>query len=195
MILEQRDPQRPSPPSRPVPVSRAASPEDATVRDARDAYLAENGFTVAAYDDPWTQASFFALDFAVPNTQKHRWAIMLHDLHHVATGFGTDLPGEAEISAWELRGGLRRLGPYVSGIVLSGFLMGFLVAPRRTVRAWRAASHARSLWTLDVPYEQLIAMSVAELRGLVGAPRDGVPGARATAGRHKNAPRLDPATA
>src|SRR5438477_10585749 len=100
----------------------------------RDDYLAENGFTVEAYDDEWTKASFFSIDFAVPNTAGHRSAIMLHDLHHVATGYGTDLVGEGEISAWELRGGLRGLDLYVSSIIVGRAGMGMLLAPGRTVR-------------------------------------------------------------
>src|SRR5262245_47490792 len=98
--------------------------ESMNVRAARDAYLEENGFTVDAYDERWTWATFLGVRFAVPNTAKHRWGIMLHDLHHVATGFGTDLAGEGEISAWELGAGglagLRALGPYVGSIVMSG---------------------------------------------------------------------------
>jgi hypothetical protein len=155
----------------------------------RDAYLAENGFTVAAYDDAWTQATVFGIDIAVPNTNKHRYAIMLHDLHHVATGFGTDLAGEAEISAWELRGGLSGLDVYVASIITLGTLMGLAIAPRRTLRAWRAAKTARSLWTLDVPYEELLAMSVADLRALVGAPVEGAAPTNREAGRHQRAPR------
>ena len=71
-------------------------PADWTVRRARDAYLEENGFTVAAYDAPRTPANILGFTFSVPNPPRHRAAIMLHDLHHVATGFGTDLRGEGD---------------------------------------------------------------------------------------------------
>jgi hypothetical protein len=163
-------------------------PATESVRRGRDAYLAENGFTVEAYDEKWTPASFFAIDFAVPNTGKHRWAIQLHDLHHVATGYGTDLAGEGEISAWELRGGLGGLGLYVGTIVATGALMGLLLAPRRTLGAWRSAAGARPLWKVAPRYEELLAMSVGELRALVGAPAEGI--ASGERGLHKNAPRV-----
>jgi hypothetical protein len=153
----------------------------------RDAYLAANGFTLAGYEEKWTQASFLAIDFAVPNTKAHASAIRLHDLHHVATGFGTDLAGEAEISAWELRGGLRGVGLYVASIVMSGAFMGLFVAPRRTWRAWQAGRDARPLWTLGISYNELITLSVEELRARVGAPARGV--AFGNQGLHKNAPR------
>jgi len=162
-------------------------PADWSVRRGRDAYLAENGFTVEAYDEPWTQASFFAIDFAVPNNAAHKAAIKLHDLHHVATGFGTDLAGEGEISAWELRGGLRGAGLYVSAIIAAGAMMGLLVAPRRTVAAFRRAKGARSLWTGSLGYADLLERTVGGLRAEVGAPPTGL----ASAGQrlHKNAPK------
>ena len=166
-----------------------------TVRQARDAYLAENGFTLGAYDAKWTDASFFGVRFRVPNTARHRAGIMLHDLHHVATGFGTDLKGEGEISAWEARHRLRPLGAYVGGIVASGVLLGVLLAPRRTLRAWKAArSDGASLFPLcasaashfTARYEELLHMTVGELRGMLGVPADGV--ADRARGLHAYAP-------
>jgi hypothetical protein len=130
-------------------MDRLPFPETWTVRRARDAYLAENGFTVAAYEEPWTDASFLGVRFRVPNTRRHRWAIMLHDLHHVATGYGTDLTGEGEVSAWELRRGLGALGLYVATIVTLGAAMGFVIAPRRALAAFRASGTSRSLLGAD----------------------------------------------
>ena len=164
---------------------RPISP-DVGVGSARDAYLAENGFTVAAYDDPWTKASFFAIDLSIPNTKRHRWGIMLHDLHHVATGFGTDLVGEGEISAWEVGAGLRGLGPYVGSIVLGGTLLGLALAPGRAWRAWRSGRRARALWTVTPNYEDLLSKSVRELRAFIGVPEHGL--AEVPRKLHKNAP-------
>lgn len=146
-----------------------------SVRAGRDAYLRENGFTVEAYAAPRTDASLFGVRFSVPNTPHHQWAIRLHDLHHVATGYGTDHTGEAEISAWELRHGLRALGPYVGAIVLGGALLGLLVAPVRTLRAWRASSGRGSLFQRDdLDYESLLALSVGELRAILDVPAGGI---------------------
>ena len=145
------------------------------VRDALHHYLAENGFTVEAYDAPRTDASFLGVQFSVPNTPGHRVGIMLHDLHHVATGFGTDLVGEGEVSAWEIRGGLRGLDAYVSSLVITGTMVGLARAPRRTLRAAKAiAGPRRSLFAVATPYETLLDMTVGDLRALLGAPREGV---------------------
>jgi hypothetical protein len=159
-----------------------------TVRRARDAYLAENGFTVDAYDARWTDGSFLGVKLSVPNTRKHRWAIMRHDLHHVATGYGTDLVGEAEISAWELRGA-RQLGLSVSSIVLGGMLLGLFRAPLRTLDAFRAGKDVRLLYRgpdSDAAYEALLNLTVGQLRALLGVPEDGV--ARHPAKLHDLAP-------
>lgn len=145
------------------------------VEQGRDHYLSENGFTTAEYDEPWTSASVFGLRFSVPNTPKHRWAIMLHDLHHVATGYGTDLVGEGEISAWELRGGLSSLGLYVGSIVLGGALFGLLFAPRRVLDAFLQGGTKPSLFARsDLSYPTLMNMSVAELRAELGIPASGL---------------------
>lgn len=150
-------------------------PADLQVKCARDRYLDENGFSVAAYDDPRTPASLFGLRFSVPNTPKHRWAIMLHDLHHVATGYGTDMAGEAEISAWELRGGLRCLGLYVGSIVVGGTLYGLMFSPRRTLHAFLAGGPGRSLFArAGVRYEELLELSVGELRAKLAIPEGGL---------------------
>lgn len=163
-----------------------------SVRRARDAYLAENGFTLEGYEDKWTSASFFGIPLKVPNTKRHRWAIKLHDLHHVATGYGTDLVGEGEISAWELRG-IGSLGLYVGSIVVAGTLAGAMLAPRRAIAAWRAARAARSLFELvppneyDAAYDALLDRTVGELRARLGVPAEGL--AREPRRLHDFAPR------
>lgn len=142
-----------------------AYPSEWSVRRARDAYLERNGFDVASYDRRWTTFKVGPVPFGVPNTRRHRWAIMLHDLHHVATGYGTDLAGEGEVSAWELRRGIRHLGPYVGSIVVGGALMGLLVSPRRTLAAWRASGATRAtLFDPRSDYESLLDETVDTLR-------------------------------
>lgn len=166
-------------------------PPSWTVRRARDAYLEENGFTVEAYADAWTEASVFGIPFKVPNTPRHRWAIMLHDLHHVATGYGTDLCGEGEVSIWETRRGLGSLGLYVATIVAFGSIGGTLLAPRRALAAWRASGEGRSSLFASggasADYEALLEVTVGELRERLGIPAAGLVTTRAL---HARAPKL-----
>jgi hypothetical protein len=168
-------------------------PASWSVLRARGAYLAENGFTVEAYDEKWTDATAFGIPLKVPNTPRHRWAIMLHDLHHVATGYGTDMIGEGEISIWESRRGLRSLGLYVASIVAVGAMGGMVLAPRRAVAAFRASGLGRaSLFAgtdagagTAADYDALLALTVGELRARLGVPAEGLVTSRAI---HSRAP-------
>jgi hypothetical protein len=151
-----------------------APPAARTVREGRDLYLHQNGFSVEAYAGRFTPARILGIPLRVPNPPRHRWAIMRHDLHHVATGYGTDLAGEAEISAWEARAGLAPLGLYTGAIVASLALLGLLVAPRRTLRAWRA-SRRRSLFVqTELDYDELLSMSLEDLRRSLALPEAGL---------------------
>ncbi|MFT3776328.1 MAG: hypothetical protein QM820_64105 [Minicystis sp.] len=158
------------------------------VREALEVYLAENGFTKESYDAPKTKGSFLGVAFSVPNPPAHQRAIRFHDLHHVATGFGTDHAGEAEISAWQARRGLRVAGAYVTAIVLTNTLLGVVFAPRRTWVALRSAGKGRSLFDARADYEALLDGTVVELRDLLGIPRDGL--ATGVRGLHAHAPAV-----
>jgi hypothetical protein len=161
-------------------------PASWTVRRGLDEYLAENGFTTDGYESKWTEASLFGVGFKVPNTKAHARAIMRHDLHHVATGYGTDIRGEAEISVWEATKGLRGVGLYVRSIVWSIILTGWAIAPLRMLRAYRAASGRGSLFQID-DYDGLLDMTIGDLREMLGVPREGIATRRDL---HSKAPTL-----
>jgi hypothetical protein len=156
------------------------------VREALEAYLGENGFTKEAYESAKTSGSFLGKTVSVPNPESHQRALRLHDLHHVATGFGTDHAGEGELSAWQLRRGLHGVGAYVAAIVIVNTAVGLLFAPRRTVGAFKLAGGGRSLFDRGVDYESLLDRSVGELRALLGVPEGGL--ASVPRGLHAHAP-------
>jgi hypothetical protein len=150
------------------------APDDDGVLAARDRYLAENGFTVASYSDDWAKLSFLGIPIEIPNTEGRKRALPKHDLHHVALGFGTDLAGECEISAWELRAGFDDLGWFVRYLVIQAVALGLFVAPKRTVRAWRMGGTQRSLYRAPIPQEAIAQMTVGELRDHLNVPRGGI---------------------
>lgn len=162
-------------------------PASMRVRDARDAYLAENGFTLEAYDSPTTSGSLLGMKFSVPNPPSHRRAIRLHDLHHVATGFGTDQAGEGEISAWQARRGLRSTGAYVTAIVTMNALLGLVFAPRQTLAALRGSREGGSLFGMSIAYDELLDLTVGELRQMLAIPPHGL--ASRPRRLHSHAPR------
>jgi ubiquinone biosynthesis protein Coq4 len=101
------------------------------------------------------------------NPKQRRWAIARHDLHHVATGFGTDLVGEMEISGWEVGAGLGRL--WVAwAICWPVFLVGLVRSRTRTLAAYRLGRRCRSLFARPDAYDEWLQWSVGDLRRELG---------------------------
>jgi len=167
----------------------APLPAALPVRQALEAYLAENAFTTEEYDSKTVRLSFWGVRFTLPNPASRQLAVRFHDLHHVMTGYGTDPAGEFEVSAWEMRRGIGVFGNYVRLIIVSGTLSGFLLYPRR---AWAAWQRARSTPRLPEPslrlYDELLDLSVGSLRQRYGVPEAGIAGGRTL---HDNAPQAD----
>src|SRR5262245_50514331 len=79
-----------------------------TLRAARDVYFSENGFGAdGGYSAAWVDFKLGPLPMPFPNTPGRVRAVQHHDLHHLITGYGTDIRGEMEISAWELGSGCK----------------------------------------------------------------------------------------
>jgi hypothetical protein len=158
-----------------------------TLLEGRDLYLRENGFSVSTYEERWARIPLvWGLAFVLPSPVSRRHALKMHDAHHVLTGYGTDIAGEAEISAWELSRGLRGLSAYVKGIVLSVFFVGLAMYPRRTWKALRVASGRGSLFGRHAQYDTLLGRNLGELRAELGLPREGLAAERKL---HAEAPR------
>ena len=143
---------------------------DEKVKVGRDRYLAENGLQLASYTARKFPVYFFKWPVWLPNPGFLPW----HDLHHVVTGYGTGLVGEAEISAYELRGGCGSVMIFI--LCIGAIVFGMFVAPRRIWRAWRESRGARNLYYTSTPYETLLEMSVGDLRQQLGLPRAGLRG-------------------
>jgi hypothetical protein len=159
-------------------------PAEMTVREARDRYLAKNGFTVEGYRAPTFQIDVLGITWTLPNPEARQRVVPLHDIHHVVTGYGTDLAGEAEQSAWELRGGIHSWFLWL--FKLSAIFLGLFLAPRRVVRALRRARGQRTLYMDPPPYEVILEMRVGELRAKLGVPPEGQTDAPARL--HRRAP-------
>ena len=147
-------------------------PDSLPLLEARDRFLAENGFRVEAYDAPTYTIKLFGLPIKLPNTKSHQWATPLHDLHHVLTGYGTDWIGEAEVAAWELRAGCRTLVVY--WLDLSGVVIGLFLSPARMWRAFRGARGQRTLYRSRELRESWTTMTVGEVRARLGIPPGGL---------------------
>ena len=88
-----------------------------------------------------------------------------HDTHHMLNGYPTNWVGECETAAWELASG--GCGPHVAYWIDRVFFLAIalVMAPIRTVRAWRRGWGQQNLYRLD--RDQLLAMELAEVRRYV----------------------------
>ena len=141
---------------------------DFTLRAGRAAYFAENDFGPdGGYDHAWVivKVGGFPL-FAFPNTAGRKRDVPFHDLHHVLTGYGTNLLGEAEIGAWEL-GSDCTASP--AAVFLNCQVFGFMLPrnSRRLFRAFLSGRRARNLY--GAPQDDaLLSRSIREVREALG---------------------------
>lgn len=143
-----------------------------TLEQARGEYFRFNGFGEdGGYSAKWVDFKLGPIPFPFPNTPQRVDAVRYHDLHHVMTGYQTDLLGEFEISAWELASGCAdKTAAWV--LNLGGYAAGMLVAPRRTLRAFIRGRHSRNLYRRRL--EDVLSRQVGDMRrelGLEQTPR------------------------
>ncbi len=148
-----------------------ARPDD-NVRDARDRYLEENQLTTELYTQRWVRPPVGPWRPRLYNPKQRRWAIARHDLHHVATGYGTDIESEMEISAWEVGAGLGRL--WIAWMIcVPLFLVGLVRCRQRTLAAYRLGKRCRSLFAQPDAYDRWLGWSVRRLRSELGLTSEG----------------------
>jgi ubiquinone biosynthesis protein Coq4 len=152
-------------------------PADLTLREARERYLAANGFSMDEYSKPTFGLPILGKMVQFPNPPARQRVIARHDLHHLLTGYGTDYAGEGEIGAWELRAGCNTFFLYFINIV--AMMGGMLRSPLRVWRAFRAARGQRSLYLDGRELEALLDLPIGEVRRQLGIPTGGHTAARA----------------
>jgi hypothetical protein len=135
-----------------------------TLREARDRFFAESNLgTDGGYAARWVKVEAKPFPFYFPNTRGRVRAARLHDLHHIATGYGVDWPGEIEIAAYELAAGCGRY--WWAWFLDAGALtVGLFLAPRRALRAYNRGRRAKSLYTLGFDEQALDTTTVGGLR-------------------------------
>jgi hypothetical protein len=136
--------------------------------DARAAFFADAGLGPAGgYNDRWVRIEGKPFPLYFLNTRSRVRSVKLHDLHHIATGYGGDWPGEVEIAAWELASGC---GTHWWAWILNvaALTVGLFVAPRRAWRAFKRGRSERNLYREPVDLDALLRLSVGELRSRLG---------------------------
>ena len=109
----------------------------------RDGFRARNGIVETDRRVEWIRLG--PVPFPVPNSPARRRAVRIHDLHHLVAGYGTDLTGEFQASAWECGAGLHD-EPVAWVACPVGTLGGMVRCPRRTVAAYARGRRSRTLY-------------------------------------------------
>jgi hypothetical protein len=139
-----------------------------SLRDARGRYFADNAFgDDGGYAKKWVKLQLGPLPFAFPNSAARVRAVKYHDLHHVVTGYDTDLVGEAEIGAWEIASGC---AGFVAAWVLNLYAMVLGFASGKPGAVWRAfvrGRHTRNLYR-DTYDEALLDARLGAVRARLG---------------------------
>lgn len=150
--------------------------ERETLRQARERYFRANGLGAdGGYADSWVKVRLGPIPFAFPNTAGRVRAVRFHDLHHVVTGYATDVVGEAEIAAWEVGSGC---DGYVAAWVLNLYAMaiGLFVGREPTWRAFVRGRRSGNLYH-EGWREGLLDESVGAMRSELALDRADTPAA------------------
>jgi hypothetical protein len=133
-----------------------------TMREARAHYFIANNFgDDGGYDDAWVNIKLGPLHLSLPNKGGRARAVPYHDLHHVITGYDTDIVGEFEIAGWEIGSGCKDY--WVAWFLNTGSVTGGLLrCPRRTFRAFVRGRGSRTLYGEDLA--ALLTATVATVR-------------------------------
>jgi hypothetical protein len=138
-----------------------------TLEEARRHYFDTNGFAPdGGYAARWVRVELGPLPFFFPNTGSRRRAVRFHDLHHVLTGYRTDLLGEAQIGAWELASGCAD-HYWAWYLNLAALGIGMFLNPKALWLAFARGRHTRNLYRRSFD-EKLLRSAVGLVRGELG---------------------------
>ncbi len=137
-------------------------------QQALSRYFVEEGvFPAGTSADDWVGDRWYRIGGlpVFPLVGKIKQSLILHDLHHVVTGYHTTWRGELELAGWELGSGgcARHLFFWVDRLV--AVLLGLIFQPRLTLRAFRKGWRQRNLYPLQA--SQALAIEIDELRRYV----------------------------
>ncbi len=142
-----------------------------TTRDCLVRYLEERGLreradaTEELYTDQWVRIPIGSRRVPVFPVRGIKNALILHDIHHMVMGYGTDWDGEFEIAGWELGSGGCAGHTFMWFDRAFSVLLGLIFAPKATVHAFRQGASSRNLYRLEL--DRVLGMDIEEVRDFV----------------------------
>jgi hypothetical protein len=139
-----------------------------SVHEARARYFTDNAFgDDGGYHDRWVILyKLGPIPLGFPNTPGRVAAVRYHDLHHLATGYDTDILGESEIAAWELASGCSQ---FPAAWVLNSLALpvGVLRNSERMQQAFARGCRTRNLYSESFT-DNLLTERLGALRERLG---------------------------
>ena len=107
--------------------------------------------------------------FYLPNWDDRRKALLLHDIHHLITGYKSDFKGETEISSWEIGSGCQH---YWAAWILDSYGMtwGFWFNLPGIFKAFVRGRHSKNLYMDFLPADKALDMTVAQIQQALQLP-------------------------
>jgi len=140
----------------------SASTAEVLWEHVRDADLCPGSSSLAQWRNVrWIRARVRGRAVPILPVIGYRDALVLHDVHHAVTGYGTALAGELELAAWELASGGCGWSVFFWIDRLGAVLVGLPFLPRRMLRAFRAGRGCRNLYGRSV--DEILALEFEEL--------------------------------
>jgi ubiquinone biosynthesis protein Coq4 len=101
--------------------------------------------------------------FYYPNFDARRKAVLKHDIHHLLTGYSTNIKGEYEISAWEIASGCKK---YWAAFILdtSGLMLGIAFYFWGTLKAFSRGRRTKNLYDDRISDQQALNTNISDLR-------------------------------
>lgn len=145
-----------------------AYPNTTRIQDALDIFFAKyNLGEQGGLNNDWAYLDMKWFRIPFPNTASRKKALILHDIHHIVTGYKSDWQGEAEIAAWEVSTGC---GDYSAAWVLDtgGIAMGIMFYPVKTFKAFVRGRRTTNLYLSNYRKEDLVNLSIREVQDKLG---------------------------
>jgi len=139
--------------------------EKQTPREILSKFYADNNFGadggVSSASVKIQLTSWF--HFYYPNFKSRNRAVLKHDIHHLVTGYSTNLWGETEISMWEIASGCKSYrGAFF--VDVSGAMLGIPWNMWRVMKAFARGRKTKNLYHEFFTNKQALDMKVSELQ-------------------------------
>ena len=126
-------------------------------------FIKENLGKDGGLNEAWGRIRIWKFYIPIPNIKARKKVLVLHDIHHIVTGYNGDWKGEASIGAWEVASGC---GEYLVAwyFNLGAMGVGLFIYPRSVFSAFIRGRRTENLYHHTISQEQAVQMQVGELQ-------------------------------